>query len=193
MKSYEIRLWFNADSYIPLSRIEGNLPSFNHCFTIHWFLIDSRSEHEEEKERKRGFRRLFSGMVSSIRNVITGVIPIETSIPLTDCVAARGMPNSYITIRCSSFSGFSLRLGNGKTSSEAWKTCFIYPFRFQKQEKTSLIIVSQLFLSSSALRSAPFNQDSKKLNFYKKNFDAPAAFKVSCVCKLSEEQDLLLQ
>ena len=33
---------------------------------------------------------MFSGMVSSIRNVITGVIPIESSIPLTDCVAARG-------------------------------------------------------------------------------------------------------
>ena len=29
-------------------------------------------------------------MVSSIRNVITGVIPIEAPIPLTDCVAARG-------------------------------------------------------------------------------------------------------
>merc|ERR1712150_57449 len=59
--------------------------------------------HEEEKERKRGFRRLFSGMVSSIRNVITGVIPIETSIPLTDCVAARGLTSGISPlVKCAS-------------------------------------------------------------------------------------------
>ena len=92
MKSYEIRLWFNADNYLNQHRkIEGNLFSIVIFQSIgYYFEFDRHEIQEEEKERKRGFRRMFSGVVSSIRNVITGVIPIESSIPLTDCVAARG-------------------------------------------------------------------------------------------------------
>ena len=82
-------------------------------------MINSRSEHDEEKERKRGFRRLFSGMVSSIRNVITGVIPIETSIPLTDCVAARGIPNSYMPFVVLALVALVKTEGKWKMSSEA--------------------------------------------------------------------------
>ena len=55
-----------------------------------------RDDHDVVKERKRGFRRLLGGMVSSIRNVITGVIPIEAPIPLADCVAARGKTILYL-------------------------------------------------------------------------------------------------
>ena len=44
--------------------------------------------------RKKGLGRFLGSMVTSLRNVVVGVLPFatakETSIPMVDCMAARG-------------------------------------------------------------------------------------------------------
>ena len=59
-----------------------------------------QSSDEQDRQRKKGLRKLLSGMVSSFRHVISGVMPSPTSavvkvnsdnsIPLVDFVANRG-------------------------------------------------------------------------------------------------------
>lgn len=52
------------------------------------------NQSEEKEKKKKGIRKLLSGMVSSFRNVITGAIPTSTSkensIPLVEFVTTRG-------------------------------------------------------------------------------------------------------
>ena len=55
----------------------------------------SNRNQKEHQQRKKGLRKVISGMVSSLRNVITGIMssPPATSadsIPLVDYVTARG-------------------------------------------------------------------------------------------------------
>ena len=50
---------------------------------------------QQQQQRKKGLRKVISGMVTSFRNVITGIIPSThttspDSIPLVDYVSARG-------------------------------------------------------------------------------------------------------
>ena len=58
-----------------------------------------RRKRQQHQHRKKGLRKVISGMVSSFRNVITGIIPHTSAnstshspdnIPLIDYVTARG-------------------------------------------------------------------------------------------------------
>ena len=58
-----------------------------------------RRKRQQHQQRKKGLRKVISGMVSSFRNVITGIIPHTSAnstshspdnIPLIDYVTARG-------------------------------------------------------------------------------------------------------
>ena len=55
---------------------------------------ENRNQRQQQ-QRKKGLRKVISGMVTSFRNVITGIIPTAhttspDSIPLVDYVSPRG-------------------------------------------------------------------------------------------------------
>ena len=57
-------------------------------------MIESKNERQQQ-HRKKGLRKVISGMVTSFRNVITGIIPTThttspDNIPLVDYVSTRG-------------------------------------------------------------------------------------------------------
>ena len=87
---------------------------------IKFFLKQDSAETEKKQKnssntKHRKIRNFFGGMMSSVRNVMNQLItsPLDNSIPLMDCVAARG--NSALP-RFMQFCGYSfLKLGRIQT------------------------------------------------------------------------------
>ena len=55
-------------------------------------VFDETQKTSRKKKNRSSIRNFFGGMITSVRNVMNQLItsPLDNSIPLIDCVAARG-------------------------------------------------------------------------------------------------------
>ena len=70
----------------------GNKNSTTVAATAAVSVFDESQKTSRKKKNRSSIRNFFGGMITSVRNVMNQLItsPLDNSIPLMDCVAARG-------------------------------------------------------------------------------------------------------
>ena len=83
-----IKFLFKEDPAVAV----GNKNSTTVAATAAVSVFDESQKTSRKKKNRSSIRNFFGGMITSVRNVMNQLItsPLDNSIPLIDCVAARG-------------------------------------------------------------------------------------------------------